>query len=206
LEESGQWKIALEDFRRLTQNIEDTTESCAEDFWKLRGARDLSPDKAAVLKSVYELRESKAKAQNKPPFKIFSNQVIVEIAQNCPKDLPTLLEVTCLNERLVKRYDRELIKAVQLGKIAHPETPPKCDRPENSVLDRIDRLRIWRRDKGRDQGVPSDVVLPKDVLNRIARENPKNIESLEILMRDVPYRFERFGEEIFNAIRKGNNH
>lgn len=206
LENSGRWEIGLEDFRRLTQGVEDTTESTEEDFWKLRGARDLSPERAAVLKSVYQMRESKAKSQNKPPFKIFSNQVIIEVAQNCPKDLPTLSEVTCLSDRLVKQYGREILKAVQAGKNSPPEYPPKCDRPENSVLDRIEWLRIWRRDRGKALGVPSDVVLPRDVLTRVAWTNPSNLETLASQMKDVPHRFEQYGEEIFEIIKKGNNH
>jgi ribonuclease D len=47
---SGLWDLALEDFRRLTEGVEDTTESSEDDFWKIHGARDLSPKKAAVLK------------------------------------------------------------------------------------------------------------------------------------------------------------
>ena len=85
LQKSGLLELALEDFRRLTQGIEDTTESSDEDFWKLHGARDLSPEKAAILKSLFQFREEQAAAQDRPPFKIISNQALVEIAQISPK-------------------------------------------------------------------------------------------------------------------------
>ncbi len=84
LEESGRWELALEDFRRATQGIQDTTESSEEDFWKLRGARDMSPEKAAILKSLYQFRETQAEAQNRPPFKVISNQALVDIALPAP--------------------------------------------------------------------------------------------------------------------------
>jgi len=204
LKSSGLWELAFEDFQRLTQNIEDTTESNQEDFWKLRGARDLSPERAAILKALYQYRESKAKAQNKPSFKIISHQALVEIAQSPPKYQGELIKLPLLSERLVSRYGKGLMQAVQNGKNAPPEYPPHHKRPENSVLDRIEVLREWRKLTGRDLGVPSDVVLPRDVLNRIAWANPEDLEILENHMRDVPYRFGRFGNKIMSALQKGD--
>jgi len=201
LEDSGRWELALEDFRRLTQNIEDTTESNEEDFWKLRGARDLSPEKAAVLKSVFEFRESRAEAQDRPPFKVVSHSALVEIAQSCPNSRNELTKLPSLSDRLVKHYGRGLMQAIREGKNAPPEYPPHNPRPKNSVLDRIDALREWRKLTGRDLGVPSDVVLPRDVINRIAWADPASLQQLEAQMQDVPYRFGRFGHEILDAIQ-----
>jgi ribonuclease D len=197
---SGRWDLALEDFRRLTQGIEDTTETHESDFWKLHGARDLSPEKAAVLKSLYQFRESTAEAQNRPAFKVISNQALVEMANTLPKSSTDLLNLSALHERQVKRYGRGLLIAIQEGKHAPPAHPPNHTRPHNSILDRIDALRDWRKYTGQDLGVPSDVVLPRDVLTRIAWENPGDLEALEAQMWDVPYRFKRFGDHIFSVI------
>lgn len=200
LEDTGRWELALEDFRRLTQNIEDTTESSEKDFWKLHGARDLSPEKAAVLRSVYEFRESQAEAQDRPPFKVVSHSALVEIAESCPNTRKELTQLPSLSDRLVKRYGKGLMQAIREGKSAPPEFPPHYQRPKNSVLERIDALREWRKLTGRDLGVPSDVVLPRDVINRIAWADPHNMQALETQMQDVPYRFSRFGHEILNTI------
>lgn len=202
---SGRWELALEDFRRLTQGIEDTTETSKEDFWKLRGARDLSPEKAAVLKSLYQFRETKAAAQNRPPFKVVSHQVLVEIAASNLKGWEDLSKLPSLNERLVKRYGKGLMQAVREGRHAPPEYPPHIKRPKNSVLDRIDALSEWRKLTGRDLGVPSDVILPRDILNRIAYANPETLNELEAQMQDVPYRFNRFGHEILTMVEKGGH-
>lgn len=203
LQDTGRWELALEDFRRLTQNIEDTTESSKDDFWKLRGARDLQPEQAAVLKSLYEFRESKAKVLNRPSFKVISHQALVEIAETAPKDKDQLNQLPSLNPRLVKRYGNALLHAVQRGKNAPPEHPPYHPRPADSVLERIEVLRDWRKLTGRDLGVPSDVILPRDVLSRIAWASPKNLNELTLQMQDVPYRFERFGRQILDALGKG---
>ena len=204
LERSERWALALEDFRRQTQNIEDTTESSEADFWKLRGARDLTPREAAVLKSVYQFRESRAKAQDRPSFKVMSQQAVIELAQHAPKNREELLALPGLSSRLMNRYAKGLIEAIQVGNHAPPEYPPHYERPEDAVLDRRDALREWRKLKGRDLGVPSDVILPRDVLNRIARAGPQDCDQLESQMGDVPHRFNRFGREIITILREVN--
>jgi len=203
LRDSGRWSLAVEDFERLTIDIHDTTESDEEDFWKLRGARDLNSWQAAILKSVYQFREAQAEKQNRPSFKILSHQALVDIASQAPESLEALKKLPSLNYRLVDRYGRGLINAVQEGEKAAPENPPHNNRPKEAVLDRMDALREWRKTAGRDIGVPSDVILPKDVLNRIARENPKNVQSLQKVMEDVPYRYQHFADEIMKTLKQG---
>jgi len=206
LQKADLWELALEDFRRLTQGIEDTTESSEEDFWKLRGARDLSPEKAAVLKSLYRFREEQAAAQNRPPFKVVSNQALMEIAQVCPRHKEELFILSTLSERLAKRYSSKIMRAVKVGKQAPPEHPPVHKRPKNSVLKRMDALREWRKVTGVELGVPSDVVLPRDVLTRIAWAAPTSADALKEQMQDVPYRFGRFGSEILSSIGANSHH
>ncbi len=200
LVKAGWWELALEDFRRLTQNVEDTTESSEEDFWKIKGARDLSPEKAAVLKSLYHYRESRAKALDRPPFKVISHQALIEVAQTNPHYEEELDLLPSLSGRLVRRHGKGLMRAVRKGRDAPLAYPPKNHRPPDLVLARIDALREWRKLTGRELGVPSDVVLPRDVLNRIAWAGPKTVEDLRAAMKDVPYRFDRFGDEILNVV------
>lgn len=200
LQKADLWELALEDFRRLTQGIEDTTESSEEDFWKLRGARDLSPEKAAVLKALYQFREEQAASQNRPPFKVISNQALVEIAQISPKHKEELYILRNLSERLADRYSNKIMRAINEGKQAPPEYPPVHKRPKNSVLKRIDALREWRKVTGVELGVGSDVILPRDVLNRIAWAAPDCANTLQEQMQDVPYRFARFGQDILTSI------
>lgn len=206
LQDAGLWELALEDFRRQTQGIEDTTESSEEDFWKLRGARDLSPEKAAVLKALYQFREEQAALQDRPPFKIISNQALVELAQVCPKHKEELYILSSLSDRLADRYGKKVMLAIKAGRQAPPEYPPQQKRPRNSILKRMDALREWRKVTGVALGVPSDVILPRDVLNRIAWAGPDCPEDLQTEMYDVPYRFDRFGQAILSTIQPNGSH
>jgi ribonuclease D len=205
LENSGRWKLALEDFRRLTQNIEDTTESSEADFWRIRGARDLSPESAAILKALYDFRESRAEAQDRPPFKVISQRALLEIAETQPGNRQALNNLPSLSRKLARRYGDGLLRAIRSGRQAQPEYPPHTKRPPDDVLVRIDALREWRKLTGRDLGVPSDVVMPRDVLNRIAWADPHDMRALQGEMQDVPYRFDRFGCQILSILNNGGS-
>ncbi len=200
------WELAREDFERLTLNIDDTTKSTENDFWKIHGSRDLNPRQAAVLKSLYQFRESQAEKQNHPPFKIISHQALIKIAKESPENLDSLASMSSLSNRLVKRYGKGLLKAVHEGEKAPPEYRPRNGRSNEAVVNRINALREWRKQTGQEMGVPSDVILPKDVLNRIASGNPLDMHELEKFMRDVPYRYKCFGDLILISLNKGEKH
>jgi ribonuclease D len=125
------------------------------------------------------------------------------MAEVCPKNHADLLKLSVLHENQAKRHGRGLLEAIRVGKQAPPAYPPNHTRPHNSVLHRIDALQDWRKHTGRDLGVPSDVVLPRDVLNRIAWGDPGDITELQVQMQDVPYRFNRFGQDILTLLTHG---
>ena len=205
LERKERLELAYEDFIRLTQGIEDTTESCEDDFWKLHGARELSPEKAAVLKSLYEYRESLAEAQDRPPFKVMSHQALIEIAETCPTRCTDLYKLSALHENQAKRYGRGLLEAIREGKQSPPEYPPNNHtRPCNSTLERMEELQEWRKHTAQKMGVPSDVILPREIICRVAKANPGSMSELQVKMWDVPYRFIHFGDEILSIIKQVN--
>jgi hypothetical protein len=43
-------------------------------------------------------------------------------------------------------------------------------------------------------------VLPRDVLETLARKNPANRQQLEEIMKDIPWRLEKYGDEIARII------
>jgi hypothetical protein len=49
--------------------------------------------------------------------------------------------------------------------------------------------------------VQSDVVLPRDLMVALVERNPKTPDEVAEILQPVPWRFEKFGEEIFYLLR-----
>jgi ribonuclease D len=105
-----------------------------------------------------------------------------------------------LSPKLIDRYGTGLLEAVERGIVGPPAYRPPSNRPNDEILWRLENLRNWRKTTARQMGVESDVVLPKDLLERIAENNPSNLDELKVVMRDYSWRFDRFGHQILDII------
>jgi superfamily II DNA helicase RecQ len=79
---------------------------------------------------------------------------------------------------------------------AEPSYPPRNPRPDDEFLARVEVLRSWRKNTGKEMQVKSDVILPRDVMNMIAARDPGDQRDLADIMAEVPWRLERFGDQI----------
>ncbi len=200
LEEQDRMALVEEDCKRLCTNAV-ASENHTAGFWRIRGASDLRPKQLSALRAVYDFRESMAQAANRPPFKVMSNQALMEVAQTLPKYIEELNLLPSLSKNQVRRYGKDLLQAVKRSKSAPPVPRKHNNWLGNAVLARRDNLSEWRKRAGRRVGVQSNVVLPRDVMNQIADENPKSPKELSAIMRDVPYRFKHYGKDILKVLQ-----
>ncbi len=146
------------------------------------------------------MREALAKTADRPPFKILPNESLAALAKAKPKKKEDLEDIPGLSPRLIDRYGREILSAVEKGRTAPPILkPPRAPRPEQTFLDRLERLKVWRRDAGRKMEVESDIILPRDILEAVAARDPQDMTHLKTIMADVPWRLEHYGGEILLA-------
>ena len=194
------WPLAEEDFNRLRfvngRDPQDLPEPC----WRVRGAHDLSPQQAAVLLELCQYRIQVAKSIDRPVFKVLGDRTLLAIAEALPRSLDELRALPELSEKQFQRNGRALWQAVERGLQAEPIRPPRPPRPDEDFLARIEALRSWRKSTARQMQVKSDVILPRDVMHSIAAHDPTHQEELAALMRQVPWRYERFGDQILATL------
>jgi ribonuclease D len=200
--------LAEEDFGRLSaihnqKHDNENKDDKLPDVWRIRGARDLHPRQAAVLKALCDYRDQTARGQDRPLFKVLSDQTLVEVARNEPSNLDELSGLEGMNKRQLRRYGAGLLQAVRQGHENGPLYPPHNPRPDESFLERLDALREWRKYTARKRGVPSDVVLPRDLMIALAERAPDGMEELEEVLSDVPWRVEHFGQAILYLLSDG---
>ncbi len=202
LKKSGRWPLAIEDFKRACHVHSSHQERDGADCWRINGARDLEPQKRAVLQEICKYRDEMARSLDRPLFKVISNKALFNIAEACPRSMRELETVQGISQKQARWLGRGLLSAVQKG-LQTKKAPkiPRKPKPSDAYLLRVDKLRQWRKNKGRAMGVESDVVLPKDLLYQIAEANPQTQSKLSDILESTPWRREKFGDQIFELIR-----
>ena len=198
---SGRWPLAQEDFNRLCDVEITSNENGLNLCWRIAGREPLSDRQMAVLQSLCVYRDKQAQMRNVPPFKIISNRALLEVAREGPTNEHALTELDGLSLRNIQRHKNWLIEAVRVGS-RRPVVPrPALQRRDVDMIDRLSRLRNWRKEAGQKMGVPSDVVLPRDIMQEIAARNPADLRELRQVMKPVPWRFERFGKDLLDRLQ-----
>ncbi|MBT3389891.1 MAG: ribonuclease D [Chloroflexi bacterium] len=200
LQARGRWELAQEDFLRYSKTDSLNHRNGKPDVWRIRGAHDLDSKKAAVLNELCRYRDKKARALNRPLFKVISDKALLSIAEAAPRSRGQLTHINNISDRQISWLGEGIIASVLRGLKADPITPPHKPRPSNDYLERVDRLRRWRIRKAKQWGVNSDVILPKDILYDLAEKNPTSKAAFDMILNSIPWRRQEFGEEIFNLL------
>ena len=80
LEQAGRLAWAKEEFALIAQKEWPARRFDPDDFRRIKGAGRLSPREQAVLKELFTLREERARALDRPPFKVLGNLTLIDIA------------------------------------------------------------------------------------------------------------------------------
>ena len=202
LKEKGFTSIASEDFKRACQVHRQPKEENIASCWRINGARKLSPQKAAVLARLCEYREDVAKKRNLPVFKVLSAKTLLLLAEESPTSVNQLQGLNLPGGKTLQRHAEGLVAAIQKGLVSTPELPPRKERLDDSYLDREKALRNWRKVKARKMNVNSAVVLPREIMYSLISHNPKTRTELAKVLQDVPWRLDKFGDEILSILTR----
>jgi ribonuclease D len=201
LQACGRWELAQEDFQRLCHTA--IPEANYNDLWtRVAGGQELSPIQASVLEELCKYRDRCAQEADLPAFKVIANRPLVDIALMGPQSADDLKKVEGLSPRQVSRHGERLMQAVRRGLNGKPLYRPANHRPDERVLNRLERLRNWRKQAGKNMGVESDVILPRDAMERLAQAGPTTPTELAAHMQDLPWRLEHFGPEMLGILKK----
>ena len=201
LKSEGRWDEAREAFELLSRITPHGNGFDPEGFWKIAHASRLSPAQAAVLRELYQFREDQAKRMDRPAFKVMGDRTLLAAAQALPHDLRAVAALPGMSEGQVRRFGNPILAAVARGakapRPARRSSPPPV---EEAVLNRFEKLRRWRQRAARARQVESDVILPREILWKIAREGPQDLSALHRSMTPLEWRHRTYGAEILVAL------
>ena len=200
LEEKNLLELAHEDFQRLCRVEPNHKEG--QCFTTVSGYQHLEPQQLSVLEALCQFRDKLARKFDRPLFKVIGNSALMAVAQACPRNLAELKAIEEISPKLVDRYADGLLEAVTTGFKAPPIQIKAHKRPSSSYLNRLDAMKEWRKQAGLKMGVQSDIILPRDILENIVGAKPSDLEELQTLMAEIPWRYAHFGAEILAVIQR----
>jgi ribonuclease D len=199
LREKERWGFALDDFS-LACHVSEPKEKSNGDSWKRFASRkDVTPRELTILRELCLCRDAIAEHMNRPPFKVIPDKVLLDIAQNLPeKDVD--LAALGLSQKQIHLWGGQILAASRRGAANPLVRAEQAKRPKEAVIRRLDKLKAWRKKVAQEMKVESDIVLPKGLLNTLAEHPPKDMAELQSVMHESPFRFEKYGEQIYKLV------
>jgi ribonuclease D len=201
LKKHNRLREATEAFERVTQVHPTPKVFDPDDFWRIKGSKDLMPQQQAILRKLFILRDHIARKIDRPPFKVVNDSVLMRLAQEQPQSYQALKKIKGVGEKLLQHNTTDILEAIQQGQAApHPHTPNN-HRPDDKILTRYEILRQWRNNLAARRGVEPDVIINNHTLMDIARHNPKTLGSLVKMDILGDWQCETYGKTLLNVLK-----
>jgi ribonuclease D len=113
LEAKGQTRAARDEFARIAA-VEPRERVFDPEGWRrIKGARELDAVGARILRELYLAREERARAADRPPFKVLGDQTLLALAQARPATPAAMGDVHGVTPAVVRRMGDAILHAVE---------------------------------------------------------------------------------------------
>jgi len=172
-----------------------------------------------LYSALLAVRDGVAERASRDPLTVLDSRAIRELATYRPHDQRELLEVRGVGEVRVRWLGDELLAAIGDWEATHPDverprrgTTASSPRRTNGVAETSPyddvspddpvyrRLREWRAERARREGVPAYTIFSDRTLRELAGRRPRDIASLLQTWGLGSSRVERFGHDLLGAI------
>ncbi len=204
LEQQKRLREAQEAFKRQTRVEPAPKTFDPDDFWRIKGSKDLAPQEQAILRELHILRDKIARKIDRPPFKVVNDAALVRLAQQQPQNNGALKGIKGLSANMLKYNSDDIFQAIQTGRSAPPPQyhPSNDHRPDDETINRYESLRHWRNNLADERGVEPDVIMSNDTLMDIARRNPPSLKALTRLNSLGDWQTETYGTAVINVLKQ----
>lgn len=205
LQRLGRLEWAREEFARL-EGTRWQPEAAGEQFFKLKGARDLSQRELAILRELVAWRDSVAAEMDRATFRVIGNEVLLSISQTQPAVAADLGAIKGMPRAILERRGQDILAAVRRGLSVAEELLPRFPRSarwdKDAGLDsRVALLKNARDEAASRLALDPGVLCSRERLEAIGRKNPSTLAE----MLEVPgvrrWHAAEMGESFLSALR-----
>ncbi|MBN1219556.1 MAG: HRDC domain-containing protein [Anaerolineae bacterium] len=195
---------AGEAFERQTQAEPSPKVFDPDDFWRIKGCKDLSPQQQAIVRELFITRDKIARKIDRPSFKVMNDSTLIRLAEQQPKSGEELRQIKGLSDKLLSYNTHDILTAIEKGTTAPTPTYPtnNIHRPDEATLARYEALRQWRNNLAAERGVEPDVILGNDILMDIARHNPQTRPALLRVESLGRWQEETYGPALLTVLKQ----
>ena len=158
-----------------------------DSVWRVKGSHRLGRAALAILREVWQWRETEAIGVNRPPYFVVSHEALVEIAAAAatPRPLEPLFP-----RHLSERRRNGLLKAVARGLAVPAEDQPKLlrassRRPSEAERRRAVELQKRRDARASDLGIDPTLIASRSMLSDLAHDWDKHSSDLMTWQREL---------------------
>ena len=182
-------------------NIKFQAKNESNAFFDVKGSIDLNPRSLAILKCLFEFREDEAIGKDRPPFKILSDSVLVEIARDPNQNFS---EISGIGYWASKPNIQRLKEVIENGRKMDPQFRPQknkqrlkgfSNKQREQANIRLKQLKDWRKSLGQELKLDPSLLWPTSSLSGLSRS--PDLFELEFEQPGVrKWQIKEFGDSI----------
>ncbi len=200
LHEAGRHDWYEQELGEVIERVRDRRRS----WTQTKGLGRLDDRGRAVLRAVWEERETIARHEDLAPQLIVRDEGLVVIAENPPQSLGALVQ-RGLRGQQARRYGQRFLAAVGRGMAAQREPNTTYSRSStNEDRATYDRLRRARAQVAENLGISSGVLCPSRLLWRAVLADPLDQAELCMVAGLRPWQTQLLEEVLWAAYTDGN--
>lgn len=212
----GREEEAQSEFRRIARaRIEDKPFD-PESWVRLRGARELPPDRRGTLRALHVARDAIARELDRAPYRVMNEPYLVELALRQPGSVAALRRAVPVGRGLRPEHLERLLAAIEEGRQVTDLPLPRGQRPgpgerwgagplAPEQLALYDALRAWRARRAEARGVDVARVATNALLTALVRAAPRTREALAAVEGMEDWRLREYGDELLSVLVPGGS-
>lgn len=202
----GRWEWAVEEFGRLEQIRYNEKDADEEPFRRLKGLGPLDRRGLAIARSLYDYRDKIARDLDRPPFKVFGNDLLLEVARVKPQSMHDFGGIKGVSGYHRGKFGRDIVRMVQeamaLAEDALPERGESKPWMRDKELEgRIDRMKKARDRIARELKIDPSVIAPRHILTAVAQADPGTPADLDRVPVMRNWQKAVVGQALIDALR-----
>jgi ribonuclease D len=175
---------AEENFEAVLQNSKQIKVKIEDEEWRMKGSHKFNPQELSIVKTFWRWREVIASRDDRPPFKVFPPQVILdcaikfagkkELSSNMLPRIPKNLKTEDVQQLIMS-----LNKNAQLTERELPKRPLKKATPKAPNPQIMEQLKTFRDKIATDTEIEPGLIANKEKITSLGLNFKKSIDEIK---------------------------